>query len=179
MNGAMRTPMTDSMSNRDKGDGAPPVTGRTVFLCLLAFFAVVGGANAILVRAAVSTFGGLETESSYQAGLVFAREEAQARSQDALHWRVDARFSTLRDGETRLVVDANDAAGRPLRGLTAAARLVHPADQRADRAIALHETRPGEFAGAAAVAAGQWELVLELARDGGRVFRSRNRVRLH
>jgi len=166
-------------AQRNGGGDARELTGRTVFVCLVGFFAVVAAANAVMIRAAVSTFGGLETESSYQAGLVFAREEAQARSQDALHWRVDARFSTLRDGETRLVVDANDAAGRPLRGLTAAARLVHPADQRADRAIALHETRPGEFAGAAAVAAGQWELVLELTRDGGRVFRSRNRVRLH
>jgi len=111
----MRTPMTDSMSNRDKGDGAPPVTGRTVFLCLLAFFAVVGGANAILVRAAVSTFGGLETESSYQAGLVFAREEAEARAQDERHWQVAARFAPLRDGETRLQVEARDDLGRSAR----------------------------------------------------------------
>ena len=169
-----------SSDARQNGDGNPrELTGRMVFLCLVAFFAVVAGANAVLVRAAVSTFGGLETESSYQAGLVFAHEEAEARAQDARHWQIAARLLPQRDGETRLQVDARDEAGRPLRGLTAAVRLVHPADERADHVIALHETRPGEFAGAAEAAAGQWDLVLELARDGARVFRSRNRVRLH
>jgi nitrogen fixation protein FixH len=166
-------------ANRNGGGDARELTGRTVLVCLVAFFVVVAAVNAVMIRAAVSTFGGLETESSYQAGLVFAHEEAQAHAQDALHWRVAGRLSALRDGETRLVIDANDAAGQPLRGLTATARLVHPADQRADRAIALRETRPGEFAGGADAAAGQWDLVLELARDGERVFRSRNRVRLH
>jgi hypothetical protein len=29
-----------------------------------------------MIRAAVSTFGGVETESAYQAGLAFARETA-------------------------------------------------------------------------------------------------------
>jgi nitrogen fixation protein FixH len=161
------------------GCRAREVTGRTVFVCLVAFFAVVGGANAVLVHAALSTFGGLETESSYQAGLAFANEEAQAHAQDARHWRVDARFVPDAGGATRLVVDARDAVGRPLRGLTATARLVHPADQRGDRAIALGETKPGEFSGAADAHAGQWDLVLELAHDGERVFRSRNRIVLH
>jgi len=178
----MRAMMT-AMTTRDKigGDGcdARKVTGRTVFACLVAFFALVFAANAILVRAAVSTFGGLETESSYQAGLAFANEEAQARAQDALHWRVDARFAAPTDGARRLVVDVRDAERQPLRGLVATARLVHPADQRGDHAIALAEARPGEFSGTADAAAGQWDLVIELARDGVRVFRSRNRIVLH
>lgn len=163
------------------GDGCPAkeVTGRTVLVWLVAFFGIVAAANAVMIRAAVSTFGGLETESSYQAGLAFAREAADARAQDALHWRVDARLSPARDGATNVVVDARDAAGRPLRGLAAAARLVHPADQRDDQVVSLRETQPGEFRGAAAAAAGQWDLVLELARDGERVFRSKNRVLLH
>jgi nitrogen fixation protein FixH len=167
--------------NQIEGDGcqARKVTGRTVFACLVAFFALVGLANAVLVRAAVSTFGGLETESSYQAGLVFANEEAQARAQDALHWRVDARFAPSAEDARRLMIDARDAAGRPLRGLEATARLVFPADQRGDRAIMLAETRPGEFSGGVDAAAGQWDLVIELARDGTRVFRSRNRIVLH
>jgi nitrogen fixation protein FixH len=172
-----------TMMPRDQigGDGcdARKVTGRTVFACLVAFFAVVGLANAILVRAAVSTFGGLETESSYQAGLVFANEEAQARAQDALHWRVAARFAPPADSARRLMIDVRDVAGRPLRGLVATARLVHPADQRGDHPVALGEVRPGEFSGAADAPAGQWDLVIELARDGTRVFRSRNRIVLH
>src|SRR5262249_61393294 len=82
-------------AQRNGGGDARELTGRTVFVCLVGFFAVVAAANAVMIRAAVSTFGGLETESSYQAGLVFAREEAQARSQDALHWRGGPRAPPL------------------------------------------------------------------------------------
>jgi len=169
------------MMKFDSGGGngrAKEVTGRTVFVCLVAFFGVVAAVNGVMIRVAVSTFGGLETESSYQAGLAFAREAAQARAQDDLHWRVDAAVAPLRDGAARFVIDARDAGGRPLRGLAAAARLIHPADARDDRPILLEETQPGEFRGAAAASAGQWDLVLELSRDGVRLFRSKNRIAL-
>ena len=35
------------------------------------------------------------------------------------------------------------------------------------------------FRGVTPAAAGQWDLVIELARDDERLFRSRNRVLLH
>ena len=171
--------MRDAMSGQvSKGDGcgAREVTGRTVLVWLVAFFGIIAVVNVVMIRAAISTYGGFETESSYQAGLAFARETADARAQDELHWRVDARLSSARDGTTMLLLDARDADGRPLQGLAATARLVHPTDQRDDHAVPLRETRPGEFGGAAAAPAGQWDLVLELARDGTRVFRSKNRV---
>ena len=45
-----------------------------------------------MIRCAVTTFGGVETESAYQAGLAFKRETAAARAQDALRlagrWRI-------------------------------------------------------------------------------------------
>ena len=164
-----------------QGDGCrtKEVTGRTVLVWLVAFFAIVALVNVAMIRAAVSTYGGLETESSYQAGLVFARESADARAQNALHWRVDARLSPVRGGATDIVIDARDADGRPLAGLAATARLVHPADQRDDHMMALRATGPGEFRGVTSAAAGQWDLVIELARGEARVFRSKNRVLLH
>jgi len=163
-----------------EGDGcrAKKVTGWTVLVCLVAFFGVIFAVNAVMVRAAVSSFGGLETESSYQAGLDFEREAAAARAQAALRWQIDARLSPRRGAATRLTIDARDADGRALTGLTASARLVRPTDQQDDRAIALQETLPGAFAGSVTALAGQWDLVLELKRDGVRVFRSKNRVML-
>jgi len=158
------------------GCRAKEVTGWTVLVWLVAFFGIVFAVNAVMVRAAVSSFGGLETESSYQAGLNFEHEAEAARAQAALHWRVDVRLAPLRDGATRLTVDARDAQGQPLRGLTAAVRLVRPTDAQDDRTIALQETQPGEFHGGTAALAGQWDLVLELERGGARVFRSKNRV---
>jgi len=155
-----------------------PLTGRMVFLCLVGFFAVVFTANAIMIRAAVSTFGGVETASSYQAGLAFARESAAAQAQDELRWQVSAQLRRAADA-TRVDVEARDSAGRPLAGLSATARLAHPNDQRADQDIALSEETAGRFRGTAGPVVGQWDIIIELSRDGERLFRSRNRVVLN
>jgi nitrogen fixation protein FixH len=162
----------------DNESRAPrPVTGRMVLACLIGFFAVVAGVNAIMIRAAVSTFGGVETSSSYQAGLAFARESAAAHAQDELHWQVKAKVLPL-GGQTRVEIDARDATGRPLPGLAATARLAHPNDRRADQDVSLSEGTAGHFAGATSQLVGQWDVIIELSRDGERLFRSRNRVML-
>jgi nitrogen fixation protein FixH len=157
---------------------ARPLTGRVVLACLIAFFAVISIANGIMIRAAVTTFGGVETSSSYQAGLAFARESAAAQAQDALRWQVAAKVQPMGAG-TSVEIDALDAEGRPLTGLQATAHLSHPTDRRADQAVALSEGTSGRFRGTTAAIVGQWDVVIELARDGERVFRSRNRVVLH
>jgi nitrogen fixation protein FixH len=153
-----------------------PLTGRTVLFSLIAFFGVVALANAIMIRAAVTTFGGVETASSYQAGLRFSRENAAVRAQDALHWQVNA--SAHAAGERTVVeVSARDANGRLINGLTATAILSHPMDRRADETVALAQDTAGQFRGTTANAlTGQRDLVIELSRDGERLFRSRNRV---
>jgi nitrogen fixation protein FixH len=146
-----------------------------VLVCLVAFFAAVAGVNAVMISAAVSTFGGVETASAYQAGLAFARETAAVAAQDALHWQVNAKVSAAADA-TLVEAVATDAEGRPLMGLQASARLAHPSDSRADHVVQLHETAPGRFRGTTAPAVGQWALEIELSREGARMFRSRNRI---
>lgn len=168
--------MTMKATDRTQSGRRPrEVTGRTVLICLLTFFGLVAAMNAVLIRLAVSTFGGVETENAYQAGLNFAHEIAAAESQDALHWQVKAAVSG--SPETTVVeIVARDAAGRPLVGLDASAQLVHPTDRRADLAVPLDERASGTFRGQVAAAHGNWTLVIDLLRDGTRVFRSRNRV---
>jgi len=151
-------------------------TGRTVLFGLIAFFAVVFGANAVLIERAISTFGGVETESAYAAGRAYEHEVALAQAQAARQWRVDAKVSPEADGAARLDIEARDAAGRPLSGMEAVATFERPTDRRLDRAVAVAEDSPGHFHGSAAVAAGQWDLVIELSRAGERQFRSVNRV---
>ena len=146
-----------------------------VLVGLVAFFAAVAGVNAVMIWAAVSTFGGVETESSYQAGLVFARETAAVAAQDALHWQVKAKVSGAA-GATLVEVVATDAADRPVSGLQAVARLVHPNDKRADHLVVLNEGAPGQFRGHSGTLVGQWDLVIELSREGTRMFRSKNRI---
>ena len=152
-----------------------PLTGRMVLAMLLGFFGLVIAVNLVMVREAISTFGGVDTPSSYQAGLHFKAEEAAIAAQDALHWQVDARLAAAKVGET-VTVTALDAAGEQLTGYAVTARFAHPADERRDVVIALQETAPGSYSGTAAVASGQWTLDLVIGRAGARLFHSQNRV---
>jgi nitrogen fixation protein FixH len=151
------------------------LTGRMVFAGLVAFFGLIAGVNAAMIYAAISTFGGVETESSYRAGLAFANEMASAQAQDARHWTVTAKAAPEGDA-TVVEVTARDASGRPMTNLAATASLVHPTDRRADHAVPLVSEGAGRFRGTTVASAGQWDLVIELSRADERLFRSKNRV---
>lgn len=152
------------------------ITGRMVFGLLVGFFAIVIGVNGLMIHKAISTFGGLETESSYRAGQLFEREVEMAKAQDAQHWKVHATVTTPGDGSTALDIGARDAAGLPLAGMDASARFERPTDRRLDRAVTVSEEAPGRFRGSTKISSGQWDLVIELSRGGERLFRSRNRI---
>jgi len=154
------------------------LTGKHVLFCFLGFFGLVFAVNAILVKAATSTFGGVQTTSSYKAGLMFEQDVARAEQQDALHWQIQGKL--VRNGAGEAVVDlsARDANSVPLAGLVAQARLAHPADERLDHVIALNSIGAGQFHGVAQAQPGQWDLIVDLYRGETRVFRSRSRVTL-
>jgi len=155
----------------------PQLTGRMVLLLLVGFFGVVFAVNGVMVREALSTFDGLETPSSYKAGKMFENEVAMAKAQEARHWQVDARLMPAAAGGTVLDFVTRDAKGTALTGLTAAVTLERPTDRRLDRKLTIGEIAPGRFRGSAGgIAAGQWDVVIELSRQGTRQFRSVNRV---
>ena len=154
------------------------LTGRAVLLWMVGFFAVVFAVNGVLVQAATSTFRGMETASSYKAGLMFRADVESAQRQEDLHWQVDGKLLRDRAGEAVLEFSARDTKGAALTGLTAAARLAHPADASLDRTLELKSAGPGVFRGEADAQPGQWELIVDLFRGDERVFRSRSRVTL-
>jgi len=165
--------------NRTAGERQPrEVTGRMVLICLIAFFGVVAAVNAIMMRAAVTTFGGLETESSYKAGLTFAREIAASEAQSARHWRVSAEVGAVADDTVRIALTALDARQQPLVGYDATARLSHPSDRRRDQIVDLRPAGPGRFSGKGTASPGQWDLIIELTKGDERLFRSRERITL-
>lgn len=153
-----------------------PLTGRTVLLCFLAFFGVVAGVNAIMISAAVITFGGVEASGGYRHGLAFKNEIAAARAQGSRRWQVRGNLLRNPAGEALLEVEARDAAGRALVGVKAEAWLAHPAVSRLDRPIELAAIGAGRFRGTAATPEGHWDLVIELHRGDERVFRSKSRI---
>jgi len=155
------------------------LTGRAVLVWLVSFFAVVFAVNAIMVKAATSTFGGVETESSYKAGQMFEQEVARAEKQDAQHWQVAGTLTRDKAGEAVLDITARDERGAPITGLSAKAQLAHPADERLDRDIDLRGVGSGKFHGQAKAQSGRWDLIVDVFRGEERVFRSRSAVTLN
>ncbi len=152
------------------------LTGRMVLAMIVAFFAVIIGVNGFMAHEALSTFRGVDADSAYRAGQLFGHEVAMAKAQDAEHWQVDAKVTAAADGTAVLDVVARDAFGTPLHGMTTTAVFARPTDRHLDRTVIISEDGAGHYHGAAAIEPGQWDLILELSRQGDRLFRSKNRV---
>jgi nitrogen fixation protein FixH len=157
-----------------------PLTGRKVLFMLVAFFGVVIGVNMIMMKLAIQTLPGTEVDSAYSASLAYESEIAAAHDQNARNWSVDARIGRDSAGGATVQVEARDNNGAPMSGLKFQGRFERPTDRRADRSVALAEVGSGIYRGnLAAVAPGQWDLVLEGDASGRRMFLSRNRVLLN
>jgi nitrogen fixation protein FixH len=165
-------------TSESKNKRGRELTGGKVLFWLVAFFGIVFAINGVLVQAAISTFGGVETQSSYKAGQQFEHEVAVAERQDALHWQVNGKLTRDRAGEAVLDINARDAEGVPVTGLKAVARLAHPADERLDHIVPLRRIAAGQFHGEVHAQPGQWELLVDLYRGDDRLFRSRSRILL-
>ena len=157
-----------------------PLTGRTVLVCLIAFFGTVIGVNMLMMKFAIDTLSGTEVDSAYRASLAYESQIAAARDQDGRNWKVDAHVERRADSATTVRLDARDANGTPLSGLKFSGRLERPTDKRVDRAVELAESGIGIYRGSASgVLPGQWDLVIEGEARGARLFLSRNRVILN
>ena len=161
-------------------DPPKPLTGRKVLAMLIAFFGLVFGVNGYMATVAIATLPGTDVDSAYSASLGYEKEIAAAHAQAARRWQVDAHVERDKDGGTIVQVAARDDSGKPVSGLTFQGRLERPADKRADQAVELAEVGVGIYRGtAAAIAPGQWDLVLEGDARGERMFLSKNRVLLN
>ena len=157
-----------------------PLTGRMVLLCLLAFFGIVIGVNAVMMKLAIDTLPGTEVDSAYRASLAYKNEISAAQDQNRRNWRVDAHVERRIDGAALVRLDARDANGAPLSGLKFSGRLERPTDKRGDKIVELAESGIGVYRGNAPdVLPGQWDLVIEAESRGARLFLSRNRVILN
>jgi nitrogen fixation protein FixH len=160
----------------NKARAPRPITGRTVLIYFLGFFGIVFAMNFYMVRVAVSSFSGVETESSYKAGLSFKNDIAAAQAQDARHWSVEAALQ--RGDATGVIITARDAQGQVLPGLIPEVRLAHPTDKRRDVVLEFVELTPGQFRNLTPMPEGQWDLVIGLKREAETLFRSKSRISL-
>ena len=157
-----------------------PLTGRKVLFMLIAFFGVVIAVNLVMMRLAIRTLPGTEVDSAYSASLAYEKQILAARDQNERKWKIDAHVERSGQGGATLHVEARDHDGRPMAGLTFQGRFERPTDRRADLPVALAEVGSGIYRGSAPmIAPGQWDLVLEAAAAGQRMFLSKNRVLLN
>lgn len=155
------------------------LTGRAVFFGFVAFFAVVFTVNAIMLSVALDTMPGLTTDSSYRASQRFNRDLADARLRDARAWKVEAGVDRDAGGVGAVSVTVREPQGTPVERITVKAQVQHAARRALDRSFDLTRSGPGLYTGTAeGLVAGAHDLVIEVARDGETLYRSRNRVML-
>jgi nitrogen fixation protein FixH len=165
-------------SGAEKPGSARPreLTGAMVLAIFSAFFLVVFAMNGVMVRYAVTTFGGVEVASAYRAGLDFNREAAAADAQARLGWTVEGNIQRAADGTAVLILAVRGRDGRRLAVDVREAQLNRPADRRMDKAFSVRAVGDELVGEARDVAPGQWDFVLTLADRDGALFKSRNRV---
>ncbi len=164
-------------------DGAKPefrLTGRHVLTILVSIFAIVFVVNGYMVWTAVGSHPGVVTESSYRDSQRFNSEIAAGRAQAERGWKVASHAERIADGRVHLALEALDAKGAALPGVTFKARLEHPANRAFDHHVAF---APIDAAGryeafVADVPAGKWTLVIEGDGAEGRLFLSNSAIML-
>ncbi len=165
------------MSHMTAQTQKPVLTGRKVCVIFACFFGTVASADALLITSAVRTWSGTEANSAYKAGQLYNGELAQARAQENLGWSLDATASREANGTVRIMVGLSARDGRPVAGGAVKANLERPTDKREDRSLDLTEARPGIYAALAHdLAPGQWDLVVDVLKDGERAYRRKTRV---
>ena len=147
--------MTPAVTDRE-------LSGRSVLVMLLAFFAVVFAVNAYFAAAAIQTYSGVVAQEPYRKGLTYNRRIAADERQTALGWT--AAVEADRAGHARL--DLASADGRPVTALVVTGTLGRPSTDIADRTVAFIETQPGRYeTQGTALDGGSW-IVTIAARAG-------------
>ncbi|MGE3830535.1 MAG: FixH family protein [Parvibaculaceae bacterium] len=127
------------------------VTGRFVFVLLVAFFGVIIAVNLTMAVFASRTWTGLVVENGYVASQHFNSELEQLRRQDKLGW---TQRLEVKDGN--LVVEFTRRDGSPVSRLSVTANAMRPVDDREDTALGLIETRPGHYEAREKLGFGRW-----------------------
>lgn len=153
------------------------ITGPMVLAGMIAFFAVVFAVNGVFAWLALSSFPGVDTPDAYRKGVNYSETLAADRAQRALGWLTSVEW---RDGGTArgtLVLRISDADGAAVSGVSAGVTLRRPVTEKADRRATLAETAPGTYEAAVVLpGAGNWDAVIEIARDGAALYRLRERI---
>jgi nitrogen fixation protein FixH len=152
------------------------LSGRTVLLIFVAFFASIFVANGILVYSALSTFSGSDGEDTYRRGLNYNETLAEAERQRQLGWTSRVQLSS-----GSLSLELLDRNQQPVEGRRVSGSLGRPSADRWDQQIVLKETAPGHYQAALnPVQVGSWIASLSVAgsigASGAELFKIKERL---
>ena len=127
-------------------------TGWHMLVILVAMFGTIIAVNLVMARFAITTFGGTVVDNSYVATRNYNRWLADARSQEALGWRV----TTTIDAHRRVRIAAIAPTGA-IDGVVSAVAS-HPLGRAPDHAIEFVRTGAGQYGATRPLRAGRWPL---------------------
>lgn len=160
------------MSRRER-----QITGRTVFLSLVAFFGVVFLVNGIFFWFARDSWTGLSTEDAYRKGIAYNDKLARADAQRFLGWTTETEYASAGPGEGRLVFALKTADGQPVRNREVSATFRRPVAEGIDFAAALSNDGDGRYvADVMPPAPGQWDVRIEVSRPGALPYLVETRI---
>jgi len=137
-------------------------TGYHMLACIVGFFTVVIGVNAVMATIAERSFTGVVVENSYVASQHFNRWLAEAKAQDKLGWNAAIGH---RDTQVTVVLTGPEAL---VRDATLTGDALHPLGHLPDRTIHFDRTGSGEFASRERLPHGRWRVRVTAEHAGQR-----------
>ena len=136
-------------------------TGRHMLAIVLSFFAVIIGVNLLMAYLANSTWSGLVVANGYVASQSFNADEATARAQDALGWKIGVAHDAV-----GLTFSFSNRYAAPIGGLSVTGQLRRPTTERNDQMLTFVENGHGAYAASANLAAGIWDVEVNASERG-------------
>jgi nitrogen fixation protein FixH len=174
--------MPNDLHVSETGIAPPPpraprvLTGRAVLVMLLAFFLIITGVNAVMMVLAIRTMPGVSVKNAYEASQAFNAETARIAAQDALGLQVNVARAGIRS-QGQFLLTVRDKQGVPVSGLDVRLSIGRPVDQKFDVILPLSMQKAGQYgASMPVIAAGQWDMTIELMRGTETLYRTHERV---
>jgi nitrogen fixation protein FixH len=146
-------------------------TGWHMLATVCVFFGVVIAVDVSMATMAYRTFSGEVAQDPYEAGLAYNRTLVQRRAQTALGWA-----ATIEDSPGAVRLRMTDRDGRPVAGLTVAAKLERPATEAGSVNAAFVESAPGIYDARLPGLSGAWDINAHAVDRTGRLFEAQRRV---
>ncbi|PPQ27313.1 FixH family protein [Rhodopila globiformis] len=136
-----------------------------LFAGMLVAFAV----NGYMVYAAVKSFPGVAGQDGFDLSERYDKVIATAAKQAALGWQVETKADEARHPLLHLA----DRTGAPLAGATIKAEAERPVGPAARTSLAFHPLDPADYQADAALAPGQWDVLLTVTSGDNRYTTTR------